>query len=379
MTKRILLTGGRAPATLDLARMFHHAGATVFVAESCKSPVAKGSIAVRNTFHVPEPKTRRRDFIDALIHIIQQENIDLVIPTCEEVFYISEALDRLTEYCQIFTDQFPKLAQFHSKWIFSQLVQDFKITAPETHLIQTKEQIKPWLDCSREWVFKPVFSRFAAYAMIQPEPTQLHLIQPTSNYPWVAQRYIPGTEYSTYSVAKEGRLLAHITYNSPYRAGKGSGIYFVSDEQPEILAFTEAFVQRFSYTGQLAFDFRKNSEGQIYVLECNPRATSGIHLFSRHDQLPRAFLDDAPAMILPKRSSKKMLGLIMPIYGLQSSHSVSRFLQDMFTTPDTVFSWEDPIPFFYQLISFAEILRKSLTRRVSLMQAATADLEWDGD
>lgn len=379
MTKRILLTGGRAPATLDLARMFHHTGSTVFVAESCKSPVSKGSIAVQNTFYVPEPKTRRTDFINALIHIIQQEKIDLLIPTCEEVFYISEELPCLAQYCRVFTDQFPKLTQLHSKWIFSQLVQDFEITTPETHLIQTPEEIQPWLHCSKEWVFKPVFSRFAAYTMIQPEPIQLKLAQPTPKYPWVAQRYIPGTEYSTYSVAKEGKLLAHVTYHSPYRAGKGSGIYFVPTEQPDILAFTKAFVEQFGYTGQIAFDFRKKPEGQTYVLECNPRATSGIHLFSHQDQLPSAFLNEPSALIQPKRQTRKMLGLIMPLYGLQSGNSVAKFLKDFYTAQDTVFSREDPAPFFYQFISFAEIVQKSLTRKVSLIQAATADLEWDGD
>jgi predicted ATP-grasp superfamily ATP-dependent carboligase len=111
---RILLTGGRAPATLDLARLFHRAGCTVFVADSCRSPIAKGSAAVHKTFHVCEPKSKRAAFIADLLDIIRQEAIDLLIPTCEEVFYIAQALPQLSAHCTVFADRFEKLAALHS-------------------------------------------------------------------------------------------------------------------------------------------------------------------------------------------------------------------------------------------------------------------------
>jgi hypothetical protein len=285
------------------------------------------------------------------------------------------------------------------------------ITVPETHLLENSEALTAWLAGghggiprdSREWVFKPVFSRFAAHTRIQPNALQLQGIHKIMNLlphaAWVAQRYVPGTEASTYSVAQKGRLLAHVTYQSPYRAGKGSGIYFEPVVAPDILAFTQAFVKQWDYTGQIAFDFQQTPQGKTYVLECNPRATSGIHLFTPNDHLPEAFLNpkfleeslpensilESPAtsesetIRQPQGDTAKMLGLIMPLYGLQSGPSPLRFIRDMCRTPDAVFSWDDPMPFFYQFVSFAEIVRKSRRRKVSLTQAATADLEWDGD
>lgn len=379
MTRRVLLTGGRAPATLDLARFFHHAGWKVYLAESCLAPITKGSFAITATFRVPEPKTNRQDFVDALSAIIKAHEIDLLVPTCEEVFYISQALTSLSTQCRVFTDDFHKLTRLHSKWAFSQMVQTFNITTPETHLLDTPEAVKPWAEESQDWVFKPVFSRFATYTQIRPKPKCLKQIQPTSQKPWVAQRFIPGTEYSTYSIAQNGKLQAHVTYHSKYRAGKGSGIYFTSVNQPEILSFTQDFVKQFAYTGQIAFDFRMNPEGEIYVLECNPRATSGLHLFSKKDALPIAFKEETSRIIQPAHHSSKMLGLIMPLYAWGSNQPTIHLFKDMLTTPDTVFSWQDPIPFFYQFISFGEIVSKSLRRQVSLRQAATVDLEWDGD
>ena len=53
--KRVLLTGGRAPATLDLARHLHHAGCEVFVAESVRYPICRGSNSIKELIMVPSP------------------------------------------------------------------------------------------------------------------------------------------------------------------------------------------------------------------------------------------------------------------------------------------------------------------------------------
>jgi short-subunit dehydrogenase involved in D-alanine esterification of teichoic acids len=58
----ILLTGGRAPVTLDLARAFHRAGHTVFMAESLRGHLSQPSNAVKAHFVVPAPRQELRRF-----------------------------------------------------------------------------------------------------------------------------------------------------------------------------------------------------------------------------------------------------------------------------------------------------------------------------
>src|SRR5579862_3436967 len=99
MMTHVLLTGGRAPVTLDLARKFARAGYCVSVAESSPVHLCRYSNSVRNCYDVPPPNTEPAAFIAALIEIIREEQIDLLIPTCEEVFFVAQGLERLSEYC----------------------------------------------------------------------------------------------------------------------------------------------------------------------------------------------------------------------------------------------------------------------------------------
>ena len=81
MNTNILLTGGRAPVTLELARLFSGAGHRVFVADSLPHHLCSYSRSVFKNFLVPPPRFDPTGFIDALVDIIETEKIDLLIPT----------------------------------------------------------------------------------------------------------------------------------------------------------------------------------------------------------------------------------------------------------------------------------------------------------
>ena len=86
--------------------------------------------------------------------------------------------------------------------------------------------LQPFLTEAAEWVFKPVYSRFASHTKVGPSAAEVLTIEPTPACRWIAQRRIFGVEHSTYGVAHAGRLRAHVIYRSAYRVGLGSGIYF---------------------------------------------------------------------------------------------------------------------------------------------------------
>src|SRR5690554_2425064 len=121
--KRILLTGGRAPATLELARLLSNAGHDVYIAESMRYNLTQYSKHIKKSFVIPPPRTNHEGFIVQLIEIIQQEHIDVLIPTCEEVFYISKSLTQLRMYCDVFTSPIDVMKTLHSKWYFIKLLQ----------------------------------------------------------------------------------------------------------------------------------------------------------------------------------------------------------------------------------------------------------------
>ena len=86
---KFLITGARAPVALELARNLSKDGHTVYIADSLRFPLARCSNFVKKIFRIAAPRLSLSQFKNDLQKIIKDYNIDLLIPTCEEVFYIS--------------------------------------------------------------------------------------------------------------------------------------------------------------------------------------------------------------------------------------------------------------------------------------------------
>ena len=158
----ILFTGGRAPATLELVRAFHRAGHTVFMAESLPGHLSQPSKAITKNFFVPSPRQQTAAFIGALRKIIVENRIDLLIPTCEEVFYV--ARDREELPCAVFVESIKKLNDVHNKWHFVINAIGHDLYAPETMYLNSQDDLLHAFAHWRELVLKPVYSRQCAKA-----------------------------------------------------------------------------------------------------------------------------------------------------------------------------------------------------------------------
>lgn len=376
---RILLTGARAPTCLDLARRFHAAGHTVFVADGLRFGTAMFSRAASGHFKLPRANTSAKAYVAALRGLVELHRIDLLIPTCEEVFVLSRYRDQFG--CDVFVDEFEKLSLIHNKFRFSQIAGNSFAATPETHQIIREEEWQPFENDSENWVFKPVFSRFAARTLIGPTLKELKNVVPSPSDPWVVQRRIRGQEYSTYSIAREGKLLAHACYRSLYRAGKGAGIYFEPTSHPRIEGFVREFVMSQNFSGQIGFDLLEHVDGAVFVIEANPRSTSGVHLFAQTGELPDCFLRKNEALIRPTPMSPMMVEFAMPIWGLADAvrrGHVQRFPADLLRARWTSFSIRDPLPTLTLPVSLMELMWIAVTNKRGLLEASTFDIEWNG-
>ena len=193
---RILITGGRAPAALDLARKFDATGHTVFAADSAPWMVCGASRAVQDSFRLPEPKHHPYDFALELARIIERERIDVVVPTCEEVFYVGRFKTLLSERARVFCPDLDILRSLHSKWEFASLVEREAgfgsiVQAPESWRITGGADISSLPAPSDQLVFKPVYSRFAVETLIRPKADQREFMQGGSPRPLLHAGRIP--------------------------------------------------------------------------------------------------------------------------------------------------------------------------------------------
>lgn len=390
--RSVLLTGGRAPVTLDLARMLRRAGYRVYVAESASRHLCRLSGAVEQCFVVPSPRHETAAYLSELERIIRASQIDLLLPMCEEVFYIAQGAERLRPYCHVLVSPLEQLHKLHHKFHFIQLAQSMGLAVPDTRLVRSREewiQTQSVLETEGKWVWKPVYSRFAARVRMPGSrnlpPSEAEI---SSALPWVAQAYVSGRALCTYSVVHEGNMVAHTTYDSRYRTGSvGASVYFEHVEHEGTYEWVQQFVEATGFSGQIGFDFIEGPEGRVVAIECNPRATSGIHLFYPGDELVRAIttpesLVKEGILMTPKQHSRAMLMLPMLGSGLQQIGRPDQWRAWMAAwrgTRDVVHLQKDRRPMLEQAAVVLSAWRLARKYKLSLTEALTHDIEWNGE
>ena len=312
-------------------------------------------------------------------NILKEKRVELLIPTCEEVFHIAKGLNDLP--CRVFTEPLAKLDGYHNKWKFVVKAGECDLRVPESMLIMRQDDL---LYAYAHWskvVLKPVYSRFAARTLILPSLKQA-LSTLTFSEPWIAQEYIEGQQFCSYSVCHNGRITAHAVYPTIFTAGQGATIAFQSVEHAAIYEWVRTFVEHYNVTGQMAFDFIQTADGHVTALECNPRATSGLHLLTDNPQFVEAFFNAEMDCVTPYAHTSRMLGTAMLMYGLPASLFNGRlgaWLRTFFHSDDVILDFQDPLPFLLQLRSILAYMNLGRRQGISALEASTFDIEWNGE
>lgn len=414
---KVLLTGGRAPVALEMARLLAAAGCEVHAAESVKHDLCEVSNAVASSSKVPSPAYDPNGFLNGLERIVKRVGIDWIVPTCEEIFYISSGLERLEPLCRVFAPPLEQLRRLHSKWRFNRRAEELGFAVPATRLLSTSLEWRRLLEPepvalpSDEWVaewangfvLKPEFSRSGTHVRyIRPKADknggmECDAFPPRHNqerhariaeeirFPWVAQQYIRGRGLCTYSIAHEGELTAHAAYAVSYSVRGGACFYFAPVYIPALTEWVRTFARLERITGQIAFDFIETEDGRLYPIECNPRTTSGIHLFDAQDRIVDALLvpDSLDGTLVePRPSARKMLALPMLALGWKGAGArggLRSWLRDFASARDVVYRRNDPRPFRQQLLMLNEFRRIARAHGITMMEASTRDIEWNGN
>lgn len=378
---KVLILGPRAPAALELARRFDRAGWSVHVADSVSCRLSAWSRSVARAHRLPPPRSQAGGFVAALARIVAAEGIDLIVPTCEEVFFVSRYRSALPDGVRVLADDFETLRALHSKRHFLELARDCGANVPDSAIVTGIDEARAWA-AGGPLVLKPEYSRFGVHVRLYPHGLPADAAPLGLAQEWVAQRYYHGTELCSYSVADRGRLLAHSVYRPAYRLRRSSSFYFEPSPNAAIRGFVERFVAKIGFTGQISFDWIVGDDGLTTVLECNPRATSGVHLFADDDPLPAALMGRAMACIEPARVRPKMLAGVMVSAGLAQAIAQGQlraWWRDYRRADDVLAMAGDRRPPLGGLVDIASYAATALRQGCNLREAATRDIEWDGE
>lgn len=378
---RALVTGARLPMARAIAKALKIQNIEVIVADSLDYPFTRFSKYADDYIKFPAPALDLQAFHHAVIQTIRERGIDFVIPVNEEIFFLSRIKEDIEKTARLFCGTSTQLETLHSKWHYRSLVEGCGAETPESRYVKDPSSLLEALDELGDCVIKPEFSRGAFRTLLSPSRKQAMLLAIEDSNPLVVQKLISGTEFCTYSVFNNGKLLAHACYNPLYRVGKGSGIYFEPVLNPAILDFTHSFGLKNAFTGQVAFDIIEDNSKNLYVIECNPRATAGIHLLETMKDWGKSFTGNETAFYDGATSPPRMAGL--PIFFICAADELRKgrlgeFIKRFWRARDIMFDWRDPLPFFSQIIGSLEILNLARKNNKTVAEIYNFGLEWDG-
>lgn len=351
----ILLSNGRFPVAIDLARQLRRAGHTVFVVDPMHYHVCKFSNVIKKSVQVPAPHDDAAGYVEAVKNVVKEKAIDLIIPLHEEILYLAECGDREV-LDRLFAPPIDALLRLHNKWTFTQFLKRVGLDYPQSTLCRSMDDIRE-LDRTKEWAVKPVFGRAATkvYHLKPDEP--LPEVDIADNEHFIAQEWLYGLRYCSYSIIRDGQLRALSIYPVKDTLDGSSCVYFESVEHAGIRAYVEKIAEAHpGVSGQLAFDFIETQEGRLVAIECNPRATSGVHLFSGHRDLSNCITEPSAAtagkVVIPREKStprKIAPGMLMVP---QRSHANAKeylaHLKRLVKSRDVTFSAHDVLPSLMQ-------------------------------
>jgi hypothetical protein len=382
VTIKILITGARAPAAVHFARVLSEAGHEIILADSQRFPLGRATKSKKCYIQLPPPIDGILNYGKSVQQIVNDACCDLVIPTCEEIFFLAACRDLHGFRLPLLAPSFKKLETVHNKYVFAVSTQGHPAQAAQTQLLTSVADVAALKSQAHSLVFKPVWSRFATQLMICPSQRQLETLRPSHITPWIAQTYLTGEELCCWAFVKGGRIITISSYRPLHRVGLGAAIAFEPVYDPNIAAFVKSYCRSLQWDGQISFDFRRDAQGKLHVLECNPRATSGVHFFGTGSGLANALISAksckpniSTAMTLPLA----LLAFGMPKAfmknGIQGALDLKRelgLMVDISTWPDD----RSLLPM--QILGLIEVAFKAFKKRKKLTAAATYDIEWNG-
>ena len=375
MARTALLTVGRFPAALTLARSLHEHGVRVIVADPLKRQLCSVSRAVAKTFQVAPPNDDIEGWEQDILDIIEREKVTDLIPTSEEVCHVANLAPRLPDTIRYVGPPAKWIAQWHDKLQFVNYAISRGVTAPSTYttsdsearalIRQTECVLKPRRGCSgTEVSFIPPGSTL-------PPPSQDMLLQ----------RRVEGNHLYTLSWVDAGEVRATASYRGSTHSGTVA-VGFQSAPTPfSVKQWIEQYVADTDVTGFLSFDFILDRSGIPWGIECNPRLSSGVH-FIEETWLGAAVMGEysGPPSISPagKRvqwSYSTLTEAYKHLFRFQIPELI-RCLRDLFVSRDAVWSWRDPLPFVLMTPLCWEFIWRSIRERMTIGDASQCDIAW---
>jgi predicted ATP-grasp superfamily ATP-dependent carboligase len=195
--------------------------------------------------------------------------------------------------------------------------------------------------------------------------------------PAVVQARVAGDVYTSFSIAHRGRPLVTVVYRGAVMSGTVAVCFERVDGQATIEAWVRQFLAGAGFDGFVSFDFVVDAAGQAWGIECNPRATSGIHFVEPADLMPAIVTPDAGRPVR-FRAGRVMQQFWPSLTEFQHARGAARAraLHYLRTARDVTWSASDPLPLLTMPATAWNIIRLAAREGRPFGEVATRDIGW---
>jgi hypothetical protein len=371
----VLLTLGRLPKALALVRACRAAGCRVIVADPFRWHLCRPSRDVARSYRVSAPNDPRGDFLGDLRRIIRDENVSVVLPVSEEALHVVRLADELPDGVRLWAAGHTEIARYHDKLDFAIEAGARGLAVPESHAGNSPAAAE--LAQRQDYVVKPRHSCSGIGLRLARAGDALGDLDADS----LVQARIEGELLSTLSLVHEGREVATVVYRGRVFAGTVAICFERVDDAAAVEGWVQRFIDGTDYSGFLAFDFIVDDEGVAHAIECNPRATSGVHFFEARS-LGEALLRPGEArevrLAAATRQQWAYSTLTETYAAIFRPREFLRRFRELRRARDVIWSARDPLPFLLMTPMSWEILWPAMTSDLTLGEATQRDIAWFG-
>ncbi len=369
------------PFALDAIRKLGERGHDVYACDSYASAPGSHSRFLRGHFTTASATDDPEGFAADVERIAAENEIELVLPMFEEVFYLAAQHERISRTTRLYAPPFQTLARVHDKGTFQALCEKLEIATPQTRLAHDEAELRDAIASFPRYFARAAFSRGGVGLLTNTGPLAGHLAPkdclPTEANPWLVQEFVDGPMHCTYSALHQGEVASQMSYRAPRQWQHSTGIQFLSVDPADTLPTVERLGRELSWNGQMSLDFVDTGDGLV-MIECNPRPTDGLLLMTA-EELERGLLEPQPETLMVEPGREEQLDFA--VFGQVFSEPLKqapRSFEDLTRIPGTDRGWHDALPKLYSFLAFAHHERMSLRERRGLFEAMADGITWDG-
>ncbi|MCX6246038.1 MAG: ATP-grasp domain-containing protein [Bacteroidetes bacterium] len=236
---------------------------------------------IDRTYSIPYPVAGIDTLYERLQYIQEKENLDVIIPNFDAELYPFIKLEHKLKAMGIHMF-LPTLHQFEErhKMNLNDFGKKYNILVPKSKVIYDLHTVHSLVsEFSFPMIVKGKFYDASIAYSIEQVKTYFNKISAKWGLPIIIQEFIHGTEFNVTGLGDgTGKTIAAVPMRKQYITDKGKAWGGISISDEKMLDMTRKFLRATKWRGGFELELMKNKDGELYLLEINPRLPAWIYL-----------------------------------------------------------------------------------------------------